>query len=368
MKTSHGSTLRWAVLACALGAAGCSDTIEVIPVDAAIYDAAVDEVAVDRGAPVDLAPDEGVVPTDVTAPPDVAIDAGAPDADGSFCATAMCAAGMRCCEAALRCQPAGLLCGVVPPADAGFDAGPGACRSNADCQSGEYCGGVGCGTAGACATRPTACTAVYRPVCGCNNTTYGNDCAAAAAGVRVASTGACATVDAGSADTGATCGAVTCAAGMTCCTDPTAPSFGRCYDVRCLACCMGRPTVDAGTTRCRRNADCGADQYCAADACGAAGTCAVRPTVCTREFNPVCGCDGRTYSNPCVARAAGENVASPGACAIAVDAGVVDAAAVDAGSSRCLFVRCAAGTMCCARPGSINDGMCLPSACLACCR
>lgn len=55
---------------------------------------------------------------------------------------------------------------------------PGVCRDGAD-------------YAGVCTLKPEVCTMDYRPVCGCDGETYGNACAAAAAGASVAYEGAC---------------------------------------------------------------------------------------------------------------------------------------------------------------------------------
>ena len=148
------------------------------------------------------------------------------------------------------------------------------------CPEGQFCAFAPeamCGAAdrpGTCAPMPEACTAHVDPVCGCDGRTYSNACMAANHGISVASEGACEPV--GGAE-GETCGGLlglTCADGLYCAFAPEA---------RCGA----------------------ADQT---------GTCSTRPEFCTALFDPVCGCDGRTYSNACTAASHGVSVASVGAC------------------------------------------------------
>lgn len=70
----------------------------------------------------------------------------------------------------------------------------------------------------------------------------------------------------------------------------------------------------------RGAAPCAATEYCDfpdGAQCGAAdrgGVCRPRPTLCTREYRPVCGCDGQTHPTRCAAAAGGVDTATEGPC------------------------------------------------------
>ena len=68
--------------------------------------------------------------------------------------------------------------------------------------------------------------------------------------------------------------------------------------------------------RCSVNTDCPESEYCAKEVgdCLGFGECTPLVTICLDDWVPVCGCDGKIYSNACYAARAGVNIVSVGVC------------------------------------------------------
>ncbi|GMV38343.1 MAG: hypothetical protein AMXMBFR64_00590 [Myxococcales bacterium] len=192
---------------------------------------------------------------------------------------------------------------------------------------------------GTCVKPPQACPDVWDPVCGCDGKTYSNECDMKAAGVSMNHDGACCDI------------AIKCAAGFVAwdsdgdgCNDTCKKSCKErcdCYDaglefengcfLKCMNCGNFWTCSDLGLCEeqcgfippdawqcmevtCESNADCAEGDYCAKDGCKGSGKCQPRPEACIAIFDPVCGCDGKTYGNGCEAAGNGVNVAYKGEC------------------------------------------------------
>jgi len=179
-------------------------------------------------------------------------------------------------------------------------------RFSTDCGPRDYCRGPvgdcpGAEQRGLCTARPSACTRIYDPVCGCDGVTYGNSCEAAAAGASVASEGAC---------PGLFCGGI---AGIPC---PGASS------------CVDDPNDDCDPEN--GGADCGGVCQC------------LQTALCVKGYRfdsspEVCGCVPVITRDPCATV-----LCPPGTRCVAP----ADRPSCEPIVDACASVRCRAGTHC----------------------
>jgi len=220
------------------------------------------------------------------------------------------------------------------------------------CDAGEFCkySDDSCSPGdetGVCEPVPEVCGEIYAPVCGCDDKTYDNECLANAEGVSVASDGKCGQPsdvcgpmeeECGEGEfckypISASCGTDT-EAGVctpkpeTCTLDdvPVCGCDGETYSNACEADAEGVSVASDG--ECDQpskvcggwtSEKCDEGEFCdyPNDSCAKAdgvGVCKPVPESCDGNYDPVCGCDGETYSNICEATREGMSSVSPGEC------------------------------------------------------
>ncbi len=205
------------------------------------------------------------------------------------------------------------------------------CHSNSECRAEEYCRLGSCAAeTGVCRPRPTDCGNEWAPVCGCDGLSYPNDCYAARAGMSLSFYGLCyheRCFDNQLCGAAGYCrfeechvGSGFCSPRPTTCPDvvnPVCGCDGNSYENECWANLDGVSVAYQGQCPniCSTNSDCAQGEFCLLETCNhKSGICQPRPAECSNEPDAVCGCDGKSYTNQCLAYHNGVNVDHPGAC------------------------------------------------------
>jgi hypothetical protein len=245
---------------------------------------------------------------------------GAAGESAGKCPGTKCGSGQICCVLDGTCISSSRAAADCPkPTALPANAIPGtiSCGSNADCAATEFCGSnTSCLGPGQCMDRSNCGTSTGSPVCGCDGVTYPDVQTACRAGVTtLGRPGACGVVNqAGSFGMGSRqsvtyCGQdAQCPSGQTCCA-----MYGTCLDPSVPYLCSPPP---AGTRApCLQDLDCWFNEFCQGAGCSGPGGCVAGGNgLCSGVLEPVCGCDGNTYTNEDCTVAAGVRTSHTGAC------------------------------------------------------
>jgi len=224
-----------------------------------------------------------------------------------------------------------------------------ACMDNSHCTIEEFCEfpDGSCVGPGTCMEMPMACPGIYAPVCGCNGATYGNDCTRQAAGVSLRHGGECASEPCFPGDPYGVCErgefcegpeGLCDLEGVTGWCQVPDDYCGWLYDPVCGCdevtysnyCERQRAGVwldywgPCGITPERpcgpMYPPCAYSEFCEFPPgdCGwdddSTGICTLRPMECSLIYDPVCGCNGITYSNDCLRQSDGAALLHRGVC------------------------------------------------------
>ncbi len=216
------------------------------------------------------------------------------------------------------------------------------------CPETQFCkhpdGACGADVTGVCTDKPLTCEPIDDPVCACGGIGFPNACYANAVGRNIENTGTCEGSVACDGTTGVTCTETqfckhpdgACGAEVEgVCTErpPTCAPIDSpvcaCGEIgfpnACYANAVGRNIENNGT--CGEPSTCGGTagntceegEFCKRPEGECSdddeGVCTANPPSCPTNFDPVCGCNGTTYSNACLADAAGVTVSAEGECA-----------------------------------------------------